>query len=267
LAINTHAVSSQIVHARALIYEDLDLSHRVNLLHSEMMTGKTSLVIVKELASLSPHARVIALTPRRLFAESLRGTLRGFGFEFGHYQDEGFFKTRPSRVIIEVESLWKLKFYNFKQFDYLLIDESETTLAQMLCVETHRHNIKNNWDVLLWLLEGASKVLLADARMSAISMGFVQDHCLSGDIHYIRNTFQIPMAAMLFIDPKHMETFARGTVEAGESLYTFSGGRNNAYNLHAMTTEKFGANQSVLYSSTNSGTNQVREELSNVHDS
>ena len=103
--------------------------------------------------------------------------------------------------------------------------------------------------------------------MSAISMGFVQDHCLSSDIHYIRNTFQIPMTDMMFLDPKHMETFARGTVEAGESLYTFSGGRNNAYNLHAMTTEKFGANQSVMYSSTNSSTKQVREELSTVNDS
>jgi hypothetical protein len=36
LAINAHAVSSQIVHARALVYEELDLTHRVNLLHSEM---------------------------------------------------------------------------------------------------------------------------------------------------------------------------------------------------------------------------------------
>ena len=66
---------------------------------------------MKEVAGLPAHARVIALTPKRLFAESLRGTLRGYGFEFGHYQDEGFFKTRPNRVIIEIESMWKLKHY------------------------------------------------------------------------------------------------------------------------------------------------------------
>ena len=249
LAINAHSVSSQLVHARALNYDELDLTHRVNLLHSEMMTAKTSVVIVRELASLPPHARVIALTPRRLFAESLRGTLKGFGFEFGHYQDEGFFKTRPSRFIIEVESLWKLKYYNFQSFDYLLMDESETTIGQMLCVETHGHNIKNNWDVLLWLLEGASKVLLADARMSMISMGFVQDHCSNRDIHYIHNTVQIPMEAMLFLNPETMETMARRSVERGESLYTFSGGRNNAYNLHDMTTKAFGAEQTAVWQS------------------
>ena len=266
LTINAHTVSSQTVHTRALVYEELDMTHRINLLHSEMMTAKTSVVIVKELMSLPAHARVICLTPRRLFAESLRGILKRYGLDFGHYHDEGFFKTQPQLVIIEVESLWKIKYYNFRPFDYVLIDESETTITQMLCVETHRHNIKNNWEVLVWLMERASKVLMADARMSMISMGFAQDHCSRRDIHYIRNTFQIPMEAMLFLDSKNMEKWLTRSVERGESLYTFSGGRNHAIKLRGMTQEVFGADKSVIYSSLNSGTEKVRAELANVND-
>jgi hypothetical protein len=157
-----------------------------------MATGKTSNVIIKMLASMPQNARVIALTPRRLFAESLRGTFAAYGFVFAHYEDKDFFKHRPSRVIIEIESLYKVKHYNFEPFDFVLIDESETTIAQMLSISTHKHNLKNNWDVLVWLIENSTKTLLADARMSDISMGFITDHCTIQDIHYIKNNLKFP---------------------------------------------------------------------------
>jgi len=265
LAINIHTVSRQIVHSRFLNYDELNLTNRVILLHSEMMTGKTSNVIVKMLHSM-PNARVIALTPKRLFAESLRGVLTGYGFEFAHYEDEGFFKTRPDRVIIEIESLWKLKQYNFQPYDFLLIDESETILTQMLSIDTHKHNLKNNWDVLLWLLENANKVLLADARMTKISVGSVQDHCNTRDIHYIKNTFTLPMHVNMYLDKKFMEKHIVDSIRKGESLYTFSGGKNNAYHLHDLTKTAFGDDKSVVYSSMNSHTKQVKAELRDVNE-
>ena len=259
LAINSHVISSQIVHSRFLNYDELNLSNRVILLHSEMVTGKTSNVIIKMLASL-PNATVIALTPKRLFAGSLRGVLSGYGFDFAHYGD------RPPRVIIEIESLWKLNHYNFQPFDFLLIDESETTITQMLYVSTHKHNLKNNWDVLIWLLQNSMKTLLADARMSNISMGFIQDHCKIQDIHYIKSTFKISLHVNIFFEKNLMSKEIMESVSKGESLYTFSGGRNNAYHLHQLTKIAFGEENSVVYSSMNSHTKPTKAELRNVNE-
>jgi hypothetical protein len=267
LAINEHAISHQIINTRFIKYEELDLSHRINLVKSEMMTGKTSNLIIKELQSLPPNVRVIALTPKCLFAESLRGVFRANGFEFAHYKDADFYKKSHDRVIIEVESLWKIKMYNIPPYDYLLIDESETTISQMLCTATHRHNIKNNWLVLLWLLENASKVLLTDARLSMISLGFILDHCARHEIHFIRNVFQIPMQVNLYLDKKAMEKQVVDAVERHESIYTFSGSRTHAYHLHGKTKKAFGEDKSVIYSSLNSKTERVKADLSNVNES
>ena len=87
LAIDDHTISHQIINTRFIKYDELDLSHRINLVKSEMMTGKTSNLIIKELQALPPNARVLMLTPRRLFSESLRGVLKENGFHFAHYKD------------------------------------------------------------------------------------------------------------------------------------------------------------------------------------
>ena len=264
LEINNHNVSSQLVHSRFIEYNELDLSRRVILLKSEMATGKTSNCIIKMIDSM-PHATVIALTPRRLFSSSLRGVFKKHGHEFSHYEDEGFFKQRPKHVIIEIESLWKLKHYNFKPYDFLIIDESETTLTQMLSVDTHKHNLKNNWDTLIWLLENANKVLLADARMSAISMEFVKDHVMYEDIHYIHNTYKIPMKVNFFLTKAAMEEDLKKSMDRNETMYTFSGSRVNAFHLQDITSKQYGPENSVIYSSTNSQTKKVKDELSDVN--
>ena len=265
LSINHHSVSHQIVNSRFLEYSELDLSHRVNLVKSEMMTGKTSNLIVKELKALPLNARVCALTPRQLFADSIRGQFKREGLPFAHYHDENFFKDKPARIIIEVESLWMLRKYNFDAVDYLLIDESETTLAQMLCTTTHKHNMRNNWNVLIWLLENAKKVLLTDARLSMISMGFALDHCKKTDIHYIHNIFKLPMQVNYYLNKANIESKLEASILRLETLYTFSGGRNNAINLHNKTKEAFGSDKSVIYTSLNSCTKVVKDQLSNVN--
>jgi hypothetical protein len=265
LDIDTNSISNQIINCRYIDYSQLDLSHRVNLVHSEMMTGKTSNLIIMQLKSLPMNTRVIALTPKRLFAASLLGILRANGFDFVHYQDERFLKERPNLIVIEVESLWKLKAFNFDSYDYVLIDESESTITQMACVTTHKHNIKNNWDVLIWLLANASKVLLTDACMSMISLAFILDHCNSSDVHYIKNTFQIPLDVKWYMNKKLMERHIEESVGRGESLYTFSGTRCNARNLDTLTVKAFGQEHCVVYNGSNSHTERVQTELADVN--
>ena len=267
LDIDAQTISNQVIDCRYIDYDQLDLSHRVNLVHSEMMTGKTSNLIIMQLKSLPKHARVIALTPKRLFAASLLGVLRSNGFDFVHYQDERFLKERPNLIVIEVESLWKLKAFNFDPYDYLLIDESESTITQMTCVTTHKHQIKNNWDVLVWLLMSATKVLLTDACMSMISLAFILDHCEPRDVHYIKNIHQIPLDVKWYMNKRLMEKHIKESVGRGETLYTFSGAKNNAINLDALTVSVFGQEHSVLYSGSNSHEERVQTELSDVNTS
>ena len=267
MTIDPNIVNHQQVHSRYLEFAELDLSRRVILLHSEMCTGKTSNVIVKMLDALPTDAIVYILTPKRLFAESIHGVLDKANHPFSHYKDTDFFKNRPNKMIIEIESLWKLKHYNFKPADFLLVDESETTLTQHLSVATHKHNLRNNWNVLVWLLEHASKVLFADARMSMISLGFVQDHCITSDVHYIKNTFKNSMQVNYFLSKPLMDRYLKESIGRNESLYTFSGSKNNAYRLHDLAQKAFGDGQSVVYSSSNSHLKQVKDELRNVNES
>jgi hypothetical protein len=146
------------------------------------------------------------------------------------------------------------------------MDESETTLSQMLSVATHKHNLKNNWNVLVWLLEHASKVLLTDARMSMISLGFITDHCIDSDIHFIENTFKKPMQVNYFLSKPLMDSHLKESITRNESLYTFSGTKNNADRLHDLAQKAFGADQSVVYSSANSHMKHVKDELRNVNE-
>jgi len=267
LDINVHSVSSQVIDHRFIKYEELDLSHRVTLVRSEMMTGKTSNLIIKLLQSLPPGTRIAAITPKRLFAESLMGIFKANGLTFAHYQDKNFLRDRPDCIVIELESLWRILRYNFKPYDFLLIDESESTITQTTCVATHKHQIRNNWEVLTWMLQSANKVLLTDACMSDISMGFVLDHCERKDVHYIHNIHQIPLTVNWYMHKPLLEKHLKESVARGESLFTFSGARNNAYHLNEFTTDAFGEDQSVVYSGLNSNTIQVKEELGNVNSS
>jgi len=254
LAINTSkGGSTQTVDMRYLEANELQLDAPCLMLHSEMGTAKTSNVLLKLVAK---HKRVLVVTPKRLFAKSIQGVLREAGFNYDHYRDDDFWLNDKDEVIVELESLYKLYRYCWEPFDLVVIDESETIIRQMLCLSTHGVNLRNNWETLRWMLENSMQCFAADARMSCLTMDFVADVFSRKEIHYIRNTYQIPMQVRWFENSKAMENTLVKSVEDKEKFYCFTGTRAKALHIDKLAKDHYGADKTKLYCALNSGQSQ-----------
>lgn len=260
LALNeSKAGTKQRVHTRYLDGTKLSLDARCLLLRSEMSTGKTSNVLLRLIAK---HKRVLVVTPKRLYAKSIQGVLKNAGYKFAHYKDEGFWRSDSKLAIVELESLYKMYRNGMAEYDLIVLDESETILRQMMCMSTHGPNLRNNWETLEWLLDNSQQCFAADARMSRITMDVVADLFKHPDIHYIHNTYKIPMLVNWYEKSKVMENTLVKAIELDETIYTFCGSRRGAVNIDAMARDKLGDDKCKLYTSNNSG--RLQGDLLNV---
>jgi hypothetical protein len=189
--------STQTIHVRYLNAATLDLDKRGIALRSEMCTAKTSNVLLKLIAK---HKRVLIVTPKRLYAKSILGVVKRAKFDFHHYRDEGFWQTDHNLVVVELESLHNLYRRGMKPYELIVMDESETILTQMVCDATHKHNLRRNWETLEWLIDTSEQCFTADARMTRITTDFLAHTMNKREIHYIHNTYQIPMQVNWYVD-------------------------------------------------------------------
>jgi hypothetical protein len=260
IALNaSKAGSVQQVNSHDLREVELDLNAACLLLHSEMSTGKTFGALLK---LIPKHPRIIVVTPKRLFSKGMVGLLRNQGYDFKHYRDDEFWKTDHDLVVVELESLHKVYKRRHNSFDLVVLDESETIVRQMLCLSTHKHNLKANWETLRWLLECSAQTFCADARMSCITMDFVADIFKRNEIHYIHNTHKIPFQVRWFEKSKVMENVLVNSIENNESFYCFTGTRNKALHIDKLARDVYGDEKCRLYTSLNSG--RCQNDLLNV---
>ena len=96
----------------------------------------------------------------------------------------------------------------------------------------------------------------ADARMSCLTMDFVADVFSRKEIHYIRNTYQIPMQVRWFENSKAMENTLVKSVEDKEKFYCFTGTRAKALHIDKLAKDHYGADKTKLYCALNSGQSQ-----------
>jgi hypothetical protein len=86
-----------------------------------MGTAKTSIVLIKLIVQ---HKLNLVVTRNRLFAKSMQGVLKRAGFDFKHYQDEGFWSFDHDLAVVELESIYKLYRRSYKPFYLIVMDES-----------------------------------------------------------------------------------------------------------------------------------------------
>ena len=260
IALNSSKAGSvQQVNTPDLREEKLDLDAACIVLHSEMSTCKTFGTLLK---IIPEHSRVIVVTPKRLYAKGIVGLLRDQGYDFKHYRDDEFWKVDHDLVVVELESLHKVYKRRHNSFDLLVMDESETIIRQMLCLSTHKHNLRANWETLRWLLECSVQTFCADARMSCITMDFVADIFKRSDISYIHNAYKIPFHVKWFENSKLMENALVTSVENNEKFYCFTGTRNKALHIDKLARDAYGDDKCKLYTSLNSG--RCQGDLLNV---
>jgi hypothetical protein len=168
---------------------------RTLVIQSHLGTGKT--VFIREMLQAGDDRRVLLLSPRRSYTQSQIGALSDLGVV--SYMDHpvgtlgGF-----DRLIVQVESLHRIRgpyVREVEPYDVVIMDESESVLAQLHSVATQGANMIRNHEVLEWALRTAGRVVYADAFLSDRTLGVVnalqteaekaQERCL-----LVHNTYQ-----------------------------------------------------------------------------
>jgi len=137
------------------------LSSKSNiLLKSALGTGKTQ-QIAKELETLGPNAKVLVVSPRRKFAESISKRL---GIPC-------YLKMKPAqiagapRLVLSMESLHQLDDDNL-EFDLVVGDEIESCLTQFCSKVTMGDRIDANLSHFQTIMKNCKRFIFADAFLS-----------------------------------------------------------------------------------------------------
>jgi len=152
------------------------------LINSHLGTGKTT----EAVKMMRDYKRILVVSARKTFTRFIIGDLRREGLDFEAYDAKVFGPLADlNRVVCQVESLWKLE-ENYRDYDFVVVDESETVLSQFHSATTHKDNIRANHIMFERIVKNATKVLFADA--------FVGQRTLTASSH-LR-----PVARSLFIN-------------------------------------------------------------------
>lgn len=167
--------------------EPLKMDYSTQIINSPMGSGKTTQV--KKLLSKNPNIiRCLVLTSRKSFASFMTGELNTF-VNYSSPSLRGKDLSQEDKLIIQVESLWKLQ-ENYKPYDLVFIDESESVLFQMTSIATHKEKIIKNYVMIEKIVSEAKMVILADAFISKRSIQFCEFLRDVDTTLLINNTFQ-----------------------------------------------------------------------------
>lgn len=155
------------------------------ILQSHLGTGKTTQTV----KIIPEFKRVLIVSGRKTFSRFIMGDLADKGLPFVSYLDPCFGPlSRRDRLVIQVESLWRLE-DGFSDYDFVILDESETILNQLFSETTNRHNMIRNHLMLERIVKGGRKVLYADAFVSRRTLTNAEMLRNPAHSHYIINDF------------------------------------------------------------------------------
>lgn len=191
------------------------------ILRSHLGTGKTT----EAVKMIREHHRVLVLSARKSFTRFIMGDLAGLkeeGIEF-HSYDESFDYTKTlaeqNYLVCQVESLHRLE-AEFKDYDFVVVDESETILNQFHSFATHKDNILKNFLMFERIVRGAKRVLFADAFVTGRTLIAAANLRDAATTLYINNTFNpyARTAKLLWAEAKTTGTRVAATAEFGNRI-------------------------------------------------
>jgi hypothetical protein len=171
---------------------DLTDCKRTFVIKSHLGTGKTTQAL--EWIRSHKESRVLVISARRTFTRFIMGdlaTLKDDGIEFHAYDERKESHESLSEhnyVVVQVESLWRLE-DKFTDYDFVVVDESESILNQFHSFETHKDKLLRNFNVFEKCVRNADLVLFADAFITTrtlIACANLRDAATS---LYMNNTF------------------------------------------------------------------------------
>jgi len=201
--------------------------HKHVLIRAAMGSGKTRRV-VEAVEALRP-ASLLVITPRQVFAHSMLGALRDLLPDLRLYRDVPQAQRGDHRFMVcQLESLWSLG--PAPQFDFVVLDESESILAQFGSPTVRRFD-----DVVRafeGVVRGAKFAVWSDAFLADRSL--VTCRQLGGGGVFIENKFRPRRRRAVFVGRYNKaKTGLRATLAslAGQTNVVVSASLKFAYEL------------------------------------
>ena len=166
--------------------------HNVIAVNSPMGTGKTY-----GFRNIPKKASCIFLSSRQAYANSQSTDFKDFGF--ANYLDEEF-TGYESRAFISLESIHHLK---RTQYDYLVIDESETIFNIISSDTLIKNQFKNSIEDFSNLIKTCKNVIVMDAFLTERSLVPVET-IRNQQCFYIKNTHPAPERTASFVENKKL---------------------------------------------------------------
>lgn len=145
---------------------------------SSMGSGKSTLNF-KLLAAALQTGAVLWVSPRINYTTTLNADLERRTIPFINYRDKaGQLLQTGSATLISPQSLHQLRVYRFRgevppPVSLLVLDESESTLREMVANRTHGAHLKDNWAELLRCVESAKSIVTSDAFLTNRTLDFL----------------------------------------------------------------------------------------------
>ena len=156
------------------------------VLKSHLGTGKTT----EAVKMIMKYKRVLIVSGRKTFTRFIMGDLEREGLGFVAYDDQKLDKklSQYDRIVCQAESLWKLE-EDAKDYEFVIIDESETILNQFYSMATHKDRIRTNHIMFERFCRNAYHALFADAFVGQRTLTAVEHLRDPVRAVYINNTF------------------------------------------------------------------------------
>ncbi len=175
--------------------EILDSHCNVLIIQAYMGRGKTTQIFkyLEKVLIENPDARILYLSPRQIFAENITGELNQKVLN-GKYDFHCYTKIKKNhstydQIIMQMESLWKLD-DNFKSYDVVVMDESESCLKQFSSESTMDKVLGKVTAMFEKIIKTANKIIAADAFISTRTIDFLLDLRKKEEIHFQINEYK-----------------------------------------------------------------------------
>ena len=197
---------------------------RVTHVRSACGTGKTFATFgkLRQVLKDAPGTTVLVIVARQRLAENAhRRYLAAMGFTF--YQD-GEAELKERRLVVCLDSLPRVSPYFiaeegrteihedddgtpvFKSFDYVIIDESEQTLAHLAGATCQKNGLQRIWNALFDVLINARHIVCLDNDLGHITVRCIRrilaaiEQAKATTERFIENTYQLRRQATVYSD-------------------------------------------------------------------
>lgn len=164
------------------------------VVHSHMGTGKTAQLTGtashKITSLVKDYARILVLSARRTYAAFVFAEFQREGHtDFQNYLDVKGRLSGHARLVLQMESLHRLA-EDYTPYNLVIMDESESLLAQMHSVGTHGLHHRDNYEILQRVVHEADKVIALDAFLTNRTLDFLEILRAGRPAILIKNQYQ-----------------------------------------------------------------------------